>query len=157
MTGFAKMLRGMRVFEFEVVCATGVKIPLIGIDRDDGLRERIESTFQAKVTRTFRPRNIGLLIDRQRHKLIVTNAENAGYTSTELMKILNQTGFDGELLFLTSGNTYPLHLLRRLNNLALDFDLATISVATLENKLNSHPQCFAQDELQSSEIKSAVG
>lgn len=157
MTGCSKLLRDMRVFEFEVKCSTGHSVPLIGIDRDDGLRERIEQEFDTEVYRTFRPRNIGLLIERERHKLIVTNAENAGYTSTELMKILNQTGFDGEFLFLTSGNTYPLHLLRRLNNLALDFDLATISVATLHDKLNSVPNCVAQDEIQPSHIKSAVG
>jgi len=128
---------------------------VIGIDRTDGLKERLELAFETKATKECRPLNMGLLIDRKKHSIVVTNADNAGYASTEIMRILNQTGFRGEVLFLTNSNTYPLHLLHRLNKLALDFDLGTISMATLLNKINVNAQVPTQT--QSTKLSSAVG
>lgn len=155
MTGYNKIIRQMRVYEFEVETPKGGLISIIAIDRMDGLRERLEIAFDAKPVRECRPRNVGLMIERSKHRYVVTGAEKAGYASTELMRILNQTSFQGELLFLTNGNTYPLHLLRRLNKIALDFDLGTISMATLLNRITSTTQTIAR--AHPNELKSAVG
>lgn len=157
MTRHTKIIRKMRVFEFEVETPDGATVPLLAIDRDDGLRVRLEMAFGTKAKKECRPRNIGLMIDKEKHKLVVTNAENAGYASTEIMKILNQTGFTGEVWFLTNGNSYPLHLLRRLNKLALDFDLGTCSVATLLSKLNSTTHSTTQNAPQTPKMTSALG
>lgn len=150
MAGYTKQIRQMRVFSFDVLNQAGKALPIIGIDRQDGLKDRLTSAFGFEPTSECRPRNIGLMLQDTEAELIVTNADNAGYSSTELMRILNQTGFQGELLFLTNGNTYPLHLLRRLNNLALDFDLGTISMATLRSRVNAAAPMIAKDPTQPS-------
>jgi len=157
MADYYKTIRKMRVFEFNVETPDGSMIHLLAIDRDDGLRERLEQAFGTISKKEVRPRNIGLLIDRMRTSLVITNADNAGYASTEIMRILNQTSFKGEVLFLTNGNTYPLHLLRRLNKLALDFDLGTISMANLLSRVNSTQQHYAQDPSSPSKFTSALG
>jgi len=157
MAEYTKIIRKMRVFEFDIETPAGERFPLITIDRDDGLRDRIEQAFSTTAHSEVRPRNIGLLIDRIRHGLVVTNADNAGYASIEIMRILNQTGFRGELLFMTNGNTYPLHLLRRLNKLALDFDLGTISMSNLLSRVNSTRHSIAQDPSVPSKLTSALG
>ncbi len=155
MTGYNKIIRKMRVFEFEIETHSGATTSLIAIDRMDGLRERIERTFNVQAVSECRPRNIGLMIERSKHRFVVTSAEKAGYASTELMRILNQTSFQGEVLFLTDGNTYPLHLLRRLNKMALDFDLGTISMANLSNKITMDTINIAHIEAVT--LTSAVG
>jgi len=105
----------------------------------------------------FRVRNIGLALSGKRDAIVLTSADNAGYASTEIMRILNQTGFNGELLFLTLGNTYPLHLMRRLNKQALDFDLDTISMANLLLKVNKPIQTVPCKITHVEEISSAMG
>ena len=157
MAEYSKVIRKMRVFEFQVEKPNGDVLPVIAIDREDGLRDRLEQAFDTTAINEIRPRNIGLLIDRMRHGIIVTNADNAGYASTEIMRILNQTSFQGEVLFLTNGNTYPLHLLRRLNKLALDFDLGTISMANLLSRVNVAPINIAQDPSLPVKMTSALG
>jgi len=155
MSGYNKIIRKMRVFEFEIEQPHGEMVSVIAIDRMDGLRERLELAFGTAPVSECRPRNIGLLIERAKHRFVVTGAENAGYSSTELMRILNQTSFQGEVLFLTNGNTYPIHLLRRLNKMALDFDLGTISMATLLFKVNNNPHTIAR--AQPAKLVSVVG
>ena len=157
MAEYTKIIRKMRVFEFDVEQPSGAHLNVIAIDRDDGLRERLEQAFGAPVQNEVRPRNIGLLIDRVRDGLVIANADTAGYASTEIIRILNQTGFRGEVLFLTNGNTYPLHLLRRLNKLALDFDLSTISMANLLDRVNMTTHTTAQDSIRPTKLTSAVG
>ncbi len=156
MAGYTKLIRQMRIFAFDVMTPTGKMFPLIGIDRQDGLRDRLSSSFGTEPTSECRPRNIGLMLSDTNANTVVTNADNAGYSSTELMRILNQTGFRGEVLFLSNGNTYPLHLLRRLNNLALDFDLGTISMAALQGRVNSSAHRIAQDPSQAFNVRSAA-
>ncbi len=157
MPEYTKIIRQMRVFEFDAQTPSGSSFPLIAIDREDGLRERLETALGSKPIGECRPRNIGLMIDRNSRGTIVMNADNSGYASTEIMRILNLTGLRGELLFITNGKTYPLHLLRRLNKVALDFDLGTISMQNLIVRINDHPSSITQELNQRSELTSAVG
>ena len=157
MPEYTKIIRKMRVFEFEVEMSENERRCVFVIDREDDLSTKMEVELGVAPISEFRVRNIGLALSGKRDAIVLTSADNAGYASTEIMRILNQTGFNGELLFLTLGNTYPLHLMRRLNKQALDFDLDTISMANLLLKVNKPIQTVPCKITHVEEISSAMG
>lgn len=134
-----------RVFDFELESGanrfTTKNSHIIVIDRNDGLRDELATSFGFDAASECRPRNIALLIDGHRNVSVVTRCDQSGIAAAEIVRMLNKTGFKGKLLFVCDAQTVPLHLTRRLKNLAIDFDLSTTTVPDLGNapKMTTDP------------------
>lgn len=137
MVEFKNTLRKLRVYKYLIETASGMQKQILVIDRESGeIREQFEAIFEVRPIQECRPRNIGLLLHRQRQSAILTGCDVVGFAITDMLRILNQTGFRGQLLFLCDESAIPLHTARRMKNLALDFDLGSVSVTNLVKKVN---------------------
>lgn len=152
MTEYSEEFRNMRVFELQIPRQDGSLRQVIAFDNGDGLRDQLENILGYQAVKECRPRNVGLLLGNSQSAMVLANHDPSGRISTEMLRILNQTGFRGQLIFLCDGGTIPLHAARRLKKLALDFDLGALSVTSLFQKITE-----ADNGLAPKMMSSAVG
>lgn len=135
MSTINNLVRKWRVFEFDqsdsanAHASSGKRI--VVIDRNDHLREDLTLVLEQEADRECRPLNIALLIGGGERCDVVTRFDQSGIAAAEIVRILNKTGFKGQLKFVVDEDTVPLHLTRRLKKLAIDFDLSTTTVSNL--------------------------
>lgn len=152
MSEYTNEFRNMRVFEFQVSRQDGTTRQVVAFDNGEGLREQLENILGSQTIKECRPRNVGLLLGNTESGMVLANHDPSGQVSTEILRILNQTGFRGQLIFLCDNGTIPLHAARRLKKLALDFDLGALSVTSLFQKVTE-----ADNKLEPKIMSSAVG
>jgi len=141
MSNIYNLVRKWRVFEFRAEERAQELIHssnrIVAIDRNDQLREDISDVLKHDAQSECRPLNIGLFVDGEHPCDVVTRFDQSGIAAAEIVRILNRTGFKGQLKFVVDEHTVPLHLTRRLKKLAIDFDLSTTTVSNLAY-LNKH-------------------
>ena len=152
MTDRRTKIRQWRAYEFMIADHAGVSRRLFVLDRNDGLKDQVASEFGRLPVNTFRINNIAIFLDNNPGTTLIAKRDATGWVTTEIIRLLNQTGFRGKYLIVCDDNTIPMHMVKRLKKIAIDFDLGSTSVKNLVQR-----HCMNAQDTLPVPFTSAVG
>ncbi len=131
-------LTDAQVFEFR---ATGLSpdfcsgAQVLVVDRADGLAEFALARRAFRMVNTYRASSLEVICEKDSDSRVLARLDCSGQSNLELVRLLNQTGFRGVLLFAGPVTSRTQTLMRLLNELAIDFSVEHRCFEALDDAL----------------------